>query len=42
MSNKLPAGPTNLHKNMATGQSLKEAEAKALEKGGTSKTPPKR
>jgi len=42
MSGKLPAGPTPLHKNMAVGQSLKEAETKALGKGDKSPTPPKR
>jgi hypothetical protein len=37
----LPAGPTNLHKNMASGMSLPAAVAKATSKGssGKSETP---
>ena len=30
---KLPSGPVNLHKNMASGMSKSEAESKALGKG---------
>lgn len=36
---KMPAGPTPLRKNLATGMGLKEAEDKALGKG--SNAPPK-
>lgn len=39
MMAKLPAGPTKLQKNMAVGMSKKEAEDKALGKGGNA--PPK-
>lgn len=34
---KLPAGPTNLHKNAAVGMKLKEAEDKATKGQGTKK-----
>ena len=30
---KLPAGPVPLHKSLAAGESLKEAEQKVVEKG---------
>jgi hypothetical protein len=39
---KLPAGATNLHKNMASGSGLKEAESKALGKAETKSKPSKR
>ena len=33
----MPAGPTNLRKNLAAGMGLKEATAKATEKAPTTK-----
>lgn len=39
---KLPAGPTNLRKNLATGQGLQQAQDKALGKGGNAAPTTKR
>jgi hypothetical protein len=38
MTAKLPAGPTNLHKNIAVGDSLEKAQSKAA---GKAKPPAK-
>lgn len=32
---KLPAGPVPIHKSLAAGESLKEAEQKVIQKGAS-------